>query len=195
MKRQKDDNIENPKYTLLLEITIMKIIFNGEYKSLRTFESEELENFTVITGKNGSGKSQLLRILDEVYNGKQMDGCSLILEPGVIGLQCDDIEKRGSAYYSYESWKGAVSNYIFEFSNIPTHTRLLVKAIIENEIDLEQYYPIGFEGGEIEKSQFYNDLIWNAMQELEPSLFSIPRSQAEINLRIYGHKLLLSGLI
>lgn len=35
----------------------MKIDFSGEYKSLKTFVSDELNDFTVITGKNGSGKS------------------------------------------------------------------------------------------------------------------------------------------
>lgn len=38
----------------------MKINFNGFYKSLSSFTSEELPDFTVITGKNGSGKSQLI---------------------------------------------------------------------------------------------------------------------------------------
>src|SRR5262249_45141077 len=41
----------------------MKIIFQGEYKSLKDFESEELSDFAVITGKNGSGKTQLIDCL------------------------------------------------------------------------------------------------------------------------------------
>lgn len=38
----------------------MKITLTNRYKSLQPFESEELTDFAVITGINGSGKSQLL---------------------------------------------------------------------------------------------------------------------------------------
>lgn len=37
----------------------MVIKFEGTYKSLKTFESEPLPGFTIITGRNGSGKTQL----------------------------------------------------------------------------------------------------------------------------------------
>jgi predicted ATPase len=38
----------------------MKIKLNQAYKSLQPFISEELPNFTIVIGKNGSGKSQLV---------------------------------------------------------------------------------------------------------------------------------------
>ena len=41
----------------------MKIILGDEHKSLKPFQSEELSNLTIITGKNGSGKSQLLDLI------------------------------------------------------------------------------------------------------------------------------------
>lgn len=40
----------------------MKILLKQNYKSLNDFESDELTTFTVITGKNGSGKSQLIEL-------------------------------------------------------------------------------------------------------------------------------------
>ncbi len=43
----------------------MKITLLKPFKSLQPFTSEELNDFTIITGKNGSGKSQLLELLDE----------------------------------------------------------------------------------------------------------------------------------
>lgn len=41
----------------------MDIIFNGKYKSLTSFEWKDIPNFVVITGPNGTGKSQLLSLI------------------------------------------------------------------------------------------------------------------------------------
>ncbi len=45
----------------------MKINFKGTYKSLTDFESDDLSNLTVITGKNGSGKTQLLNAIKNYF--------------------------------------------------------------------------------------------------------------------------------
>ena len=52
----------------------MKIKFEGKYKSLTDFETEDLEKFCVITGLNGSGKSQLLELLNFLQNKKEHSG-------------------------------------------------------------------------------------------------------------------------
>lgn len=44
----------------------MKIILNDTFKSLRAFVSDDLSEMSIITGRNGSGKSQLLNLI----NGK-----------------------------------------------------------------------------------------------------------------------------
>jgi predicted ATPase len=41
----------------------MKLIYKEDYKSITKFNDVELENFTVLTGVNGSGKSHLLEAI------------------------------------------------------------------------------------------------------------------------------------
>lgn len=43
----------------------MSIFFEGRYKSLTTFSWTDIPDFVVISGPNGTGKSQLL---DLIYN-------------------------------------------------------------------------------------------------------------------------------
>ncbi|MES2265562.1 MAG: ATP-binding protein [Bacteroidota bacterium] len=50
----------------------MRITFNGKFKSITDFVWENIPDFVVITGPNGSGKTQLLELIfDTVTNSKQ----------------------------------------------------------------------------------------------------------------------------
>ncbi|WP_346320318.1 AAA family ATPase [Chitinophaga sp. YIM B06452] len=65
----------------------MKIKFTGKHKSISGFESEELHPFTVITGKNGSGKTQLLEAIQLSKNaasGSQPFSVTLYPNPQTI---------------------------------------------------------------------------------------------------------------
>lgn len=42
----------------------MKLVFKQAYQSIKTFDSVELPEFTVLTGRNGSGKTQLLKAIE-----------------------------------------------------------------------------------------------------------------------------------
>ena len=45
------------------EATMFKIKVIQKYKALTPFETPDLPSFVVLTGKNGSGKSQLLQLI------------------------------------------------------------------------------------------------------------------------------------
>lgn len=42
----------------------MKLKFAKQYQSIRTFDEVDLTNFTILTGRNGSGKTQLLKAIE-----------------------------------------------------------------------------------------------------------------------------------
>ena len=50
----------------------MDIKFTGKYKSITAFEWLNIPKFAVITGPNGTGKSQLLKVIyNTIINDKQ----------------------------------------------------------------------------------------------------------------------------
>ncbi|MBS1634933.1 MAG: AAA family ATPase [Bacteroidetes bacterium] len=50
----------------------MRLKFDSVFKSLAKFETDEMPNFVVITGKNGSGKSQLVELF-KIYSQKKSE--------------------------------------------------------------------------------------------------------------------------
>lgn len=49
----------------------MNIKFSNKYKSITPFEWLEIPKFSVITGPNGTGKSQLLQLIHQTIINKQ----------------------------------------------------------------------------------------------------------------------------
>jgi ABC-type ATPase involved in cell division len=51
----------------------MKISLKAPYKSLEPFENDDLPNFCLITGKNGSGKSQLIELIQAKRDNQNLN--------------------------------------------------------------------------------------------------------------------------
>lgn len=62
----------------------MKIKFEGKYKSIGPFEWNDIPSFVVITGLNGTGKSQLLRLIHANIVGSQQIGEGLLISDAVF---------------------------------------------------------------------------------------------------------------
>jgi len=114
----------------------MDIQFEGEYKSLKNFEANDLPALTVITGKNGSGKTHLLELLtapkvDQKYllelnppvhqNEKQFEGL--------------DIDRTMSI--SLGNWRDALHE-IKQFFGTTTSFKELVEKLIAKSYDLKR---------------------------------------------------------
>lgn len=87
----------------------MKIVLKEKYKSLHPFTSEDLPNFTIITGKNGSGKSQLIELITtEDHKIIQIDENNSSIKPEIGGIRVLDFKNSLHIYgtrleYHYDS--------------------------------------------------------------------------------------------
>jgi AAA15 family ATPase/GTPase len=103
----------------------MKITMSGNYKSLSDFESCQLNNFVVITGKNGSGKTQLLECM--ALN-------KVVIEPIVTKSVMFSLHAQPMKAINREEWRKQISVYASELNNWSSETRRLLKKIYELEL-------------------------------------------------------------
>jgi len=105
----------------------MRIQFKQEFKSLKSFTSDELNDFTVITGKNGSGKSQLIELL-------KLKGHEIIIGCDTKYIQFEGVHGNNLTPLNNDSWKLKVSSYIQQYKAIGTYARWLIDLFFENDI-------------------------------------------------------------
>lgn len=136
----------------------MKIKLNEQYKSLQPFESEELESLTIITGKNGSGKTQLLSLISQERElrserrpqpgkgpGSDTSSIHIIqpqsnfeLIPKIELIQSEGITiVDNPSTITGENWKKSIENYSNTFKNLKGIKKDLYLFLIENNITLE----------------------------------------------------------
>ena len=113
----------------------MIIILKDQYKSLRPFESEELNSLTIITGKNGSGKSQLLDLINKkTINDPSVVSIRLELTPTVSKIQTEGIIKENSTSIGHDQWKTIVKKQLDNFKTLTDTSRKIINYIIENKL-------------------------------------------------------------
>jgi len=114
----------------------MKIQLIERYKSLHPFVSELLSDFTIITGKNGSGKSQLFEAL--TVHEKSNERVRAKFEPNIFKIQIEGLEKKtinsiGNTYY-----KSIVDKQIEYFrENSSIEIKEFIDYIFRNNLDPE----------------------------------------------------------
>lgn len=166
----------------------MIIKFQGEHKSLKTFESENLDDFSVITGKNGCGKSQLIELIRLKANNQLSPLLNFDFEPEISKIQLEGIENSNLSALNNSNWKGKIDLYINEFNGIPKNTKLLAEALINNNIwmtssDREPFFK---SITTIPASQV-EELVTNSLKEIDPNWFTEPRVYNIIADRLPQH--------
>jgi predicted ATP-binding protein involved in virulence len=113
----------------------MKIILQDEHKSLRPFESEELNQLTIITGKNGSGKTQLLDLIDKKSkNDSSVRGIRFELDPVLEHVQAEGIIKEATAQISHDHWKQIVSKNLNAYKALSPSSIEYLKYVIDHQL-------------------------------------------------------------
>ena len=113
----------------------MKIKLLDKYKSLHPFESEELTAFCVITGYNGSGKSQFLDLIHKTQiNDPSTSTIRFEITPPVNSLQYEGIIKESLKSISYNDWKATVDSFRSNFQQLNSDSRNLIRWIVDNEL-------------------------------------------------------------
>ena len=111
----------------------MKIKQEGNYKSLNTFESDELPDFTVITGENGSGKSQLVQLFLMLKENQLPKSIKFEIEPDLKSIQVEGFLNLRIPNQSNDSWKNIVSSYFNEYYEMKDPTKRLIVMMIQND--------------------------------------------------------------
>ncbi len=116
----------------------MRIKLIDRFKSLHPFESEELSVLTVITGYNGSGKSQFLDLIHKTHiNDSSTATIRIEINPPVNNIQYEGIIKESLKAISHDDWKVTVNNFRTIFNELDADSRNLIRWIINNGMQHE----------------------------------------------------------
>lgn len=166
----------------------MIIKFKGEYKSLKTFESEYLDDFSVITGKNGCGKSQLIELIGLKTNNDLTPLLSFDFEPNISKVQIEGIENKNLSSMNNSAWRGKIDFYINQFRGLGNNTKLLAELFINNNVWLASSDRADFFKSITTLSESeLETLVTNTLMEIEPSWFGSPRVFIDVANRLPQH--------
>jgi predicted ATPase len=118
----------------------MQISLKGEYKSLSDFTSDQLSDFTIITGENGSGKSQLI----ELIKGKELNEINsqydyeFNLDSNIIKIQVEGLKVDQLSNISNHTWINTIENLFSEFKRYPLDITKLCLRLFEKGVHLEE---------------------------------------------------------
>ena len=168
----------------------MIIKFKGNYKSLNTFESETLNKFTIITGKNGSGKSQLNELFRLKIDNELSPNSTFDLEPEYTKIQCEGIVGTNLKYIDNEKWKEQVIKIVKNFSSYSKSFVKLGEIIISTDLTEDELTHENLKS-KIDKNIITNEeldeLIKTSLFEMQPNFNQIrPNSNiARISKRLF----------
>ena len=130
MKRQKGFDIEILFFVII--VRNMKIDFTGKYKSIRNFEWNDVPKLAVVTGLNGSGKSQLLEIIHSGYqhcaSSKESHGIykSPEFEMKIGGIS---FQRQGALNWQSRGGHFQFEQYNFSYSDLEEAVNLIMHLI------------------------------------------------------------------
>lgn len=135
----------------------MTIELIGKHKSLNTFKSEPLPKFVVITGKNGSGKSQLLELIQFHKTNRRIQYPLVKLTPQCNNIQFEGIPSSNIGTLNSNTWKSIIAPLAEQFINRGENLKSLESLLFENDLWFDK----------IDNSNVYNLIKDLRKEELE----------------------------
>ncbi|MFD2942009.1 AAA family ATPase [Flavobacterium notoginsengisoli] len=114
----------------------MRITLKDKYKSLNPFISDDLSDLTVIIGKNGSGKSQLLNLISNKFQKREEEkNVQIFIIPEPTIIQFEGIIKDNLQSISYDNWKSTLQQSLLQFKRLSKNNLKILKYIIDKKLD------------------------------------------------------------
>ena len=168
----------------------MKIKLIGKYKSLNSFESDELNNFTVITGNNGCGKSQLLELFNPVLSNQIPTSTSFTINPKITKIQCEGIVNINLNKINNQIWLRQLQDHINAFNSFGIFGKKLLNVLSKADMwidDIKQSDNISNISSEIITHEELVDLITKTLKHSEPNFIKSNTTFEQILKRLtYG---------
>lgn len=117
----------------------MKIKLEQPYKSLNNFESEELEPFSIITGKNGSGKSQLLNLLYQYSLRPSEMEQTIQIPKNIIRIQSEGFSEITPKNCNSNSWKELLRKHANHFIGLSDIQKEILLFVIDTFRDNDKW--------------------------------------------------------
>lgn len=169
----------------------MKITLFEKFKSLYPFESDELDSLTVITGKNGSGKSQLLNLITNKFNNTSpLPTIRLNISPEIKKIQFEGIIKDNLKNISYDEWKSIVKKLLDDYKKLSKNNLMLLKYIFDNNLQSE--INMSYTARKLSNNAEYTKLLEINFSEIHRRHVDIPEIKKEEEIiilrKIYNNK-------
>lgn len=117
----------------------MKIKLSGTFKSLSQLESDDLGDFTVIIGKNGTGKTHFVELLTKGYY-EHLNSSEYTLEISALaeGPSQGELEFSDVISHDIERWKMPIKNYLNKISNFSWEDKTLIQHLSQKDFKPEE---------------------------------------------------------
>jgi len=98
----------------------MDIKFTGTYKAVNTFEWLQIPDLAILTGLNGTGKSQLLQIISSGYGhiSYYKEGRTYSTDGYTLAIEDIELEKRGLVQWQAQGGSFQFEQYKFGYSDL-----------------------------------------------------------------------------
>jgi energy-coupling factor transporter ATP-binding protein EcfA2 len=107
----------------------MKIVLKATYKSLDSFSCDRLVGFCIITGKNGSGKTQLIELI-KAYAENQNDNFTIDVDRQKI--QIEGLNHPTSNTLNSGNWSSKINEFFSYYLGLGNKTIILEKLYDQN---------------------------------------------------------------